>query len=185
MSQNGVSQIGLPQTGLTLLELLITLIIVSIILAFALPGFDRQVQQTRAKTTANELYQALQAARARAVSINGRATLRAKGDWNQGWMLFDDLNHNGVRDPGEAVLLEHRTETPTLQVSGNQPVQRYVSFVGTGESRYATGSPGGAFQAGTLTICPRNSELGGYQLVLSRMGRVRTQAIEAEDCAQG
>jgi len=174
----------MSQKGLTLLELMIALVILSILLAFALPGFDRQIQQTRTQTTTNELYEALQAARTRAVTSNGRATLKARGDWSQGWILFDDLNHNGVRDPDDPVVQEHRIESATTRITGNQPVQHYVSFVGTGESRYATGSAGGGFQAGTLTICPPKSGLGGYQLVLSRMGRVRTQAVSAEDCQQ-
>lgn len=174
----------MSQKGLTLLELLVGLIILSILLAIALPGFDRQIQQTRAQTTANDLYQALQATRTRAVSINGRATLKAKGNWSQGWILFEDVNHNGVLDPDETVVLRHRTQSSAVRIFGNQPLQHYVSFVGTGQSLYATGSPGGAIQMGRLTICPQSGELGGYQLVLSRMGRVRTQAIEAEDCAQ-
>jgi len=171
----------MTQRGLTLLELLISLVILSLILALAIPSFQSQTQQIRTKTTALSLYEAIQATRTRAVSTNGRATLRARGDWSRGWELFDDLNHNGVRDAGEPLILEHGMEGTDIHISGNGPVASYVSYLGTGESRYANGNPRGGFQAGTITIC---AETGGYQLVLARMGRLRKQAIGPEDCLE-
>lgn len=169
----------MTQRGLTLLELLISLVILSLILAFAIPGFQSQVQHVRTKTLTLSLYEAIQATRTRAVSTNGRATLSARGDWSQGWELFDDLNHNGARDPGEPLILDHSIESADIRISGNGPVANYVSYLGTGESRYASGTPRGGFQAGTITVCARE---GGFQLVLARMGRLRKQAIGPEEC---
>lgn len=170
----------MPQRGLTLLELLITLVILSLILSFAVPGFQNQIRDLRAKTLTNSLYEAIQATRTRAISRNGRATLRALGDWNQGWELFDDLNHNGIRDPDEPLILKRRIESSGIRISGNEPVQHYVSYVGTGRSRRPNGTPRGANQHGTLKVC--SEEAGGYKLVLSSMGRLRKQAIDAAQC---
>lgn len=170
----------MPQRGLTLLELLITLVILSLILTVALPSFQSQIQDVRTRTLTQSLYEAIQATRTRAVSRNGRATLRALGSWDQGWELFDDLNHNGVRDPGEPLVMQHRIKSGPINVTGNGPVKRYISYIGTGESRYATGTPRGGFQAGTIKVCQEGA--GGYKLVLARMGRVRKRAIDEAKC---
>lgn len=174
----------MPQRGLTLLELLITLIILSLLLTIGLPGFQRQIEETRTLTMTQTLQDAIQLARQRAVSRNGRVTLRPLGDWERGWELFDDENHNGVRDDGEHIVLTHQLppDLGGLSISSNSKLRRAVSYVGTGESRHPSGSVLGGFQAGRLTICsPDRSQ--GYELVLSRMGRMRRQPVGPEACA--
>lgn len=174
----------MPQRGFTLLELLITLIILSLLVAWGIPSLQSQIRQTQTRTATLSLYEAIQTTRVRAVTRNGRATLRARGSWDQGWELFDDLNHNGERDPGEELILEHQTPESDIHIRGNSKVSRYISYIGTGESRHATGTPRGGFQAGTITICPESGN-EGYKLVLARMGRVRQQVIDAEECFSG
>ncbi len=173
----------MPQRGLTLLELLITLVILSLLLTIGLPGFQRQIQETRTLTMTQTLQDAVQMARQRAVSRNGRVSLRPLGDWERGWELFDDENHNGVRDDGEHIVLTHRLppDLGGLTISGNQPMNRAISYIGTGESRHASGTPLGGFQAGRLTICSPDGSFG-YELVLARMGRMRRQMVDAEKC---
>lgn len=171
----------MSQRGLTLLDLLISLVVLSLVLALAVPSFQTYISAAQAKTRTLSLYETLQTARTRAVSHNQRATLRALGDWSRGWVLFDDLNHNGQPDPTERLVAEHRFSGTGITIKGNRPLKNYVSFVGTGESRFASGSPGGGFQAGRLTLCSQNSNKG-YQLVLARMGRVRIQKAQPGDC---
>ena len=171
----------MPQRGLTLLELLITLVILSLLLSIGLPSFQRQIDQSRAHTATQSLMSALQATRHRAIARNGRATLRAQGGWENGWELFDDLNHNGVRDEGEPIILSHALDGRSVLIEGNQPVSSYVSYVGSGQSRHASGTPRGGFQAGTITICTSDGA-EGYKLVLARMGRVRREPIGADSC---
>jgi len=172
----------MSQRGLTLLDLLVALVILSLLLALAVPNFQSYISSTQTKTRTLSLYEALQTARTRAVSRNQRATLRALGDWSRGWVLFDDRNHNGQPDPDERLLAEHRFSGTQVNIEGNRPLKDYVSFVGTGESRFASGSPGGGFQAGRLTLCARDANKPGYQLVLARMGRVRIQEAQPGDC---
>lgn len=171
----------MPQRGFTLLELLITLVICTLILSIGLPGLQRHIDRTRTLTFTHSLQDAIQTTRHRAVAHNGRATLRALGSWEQGWELFDDQNHNGVRDDGERALLSHAPEAEGLSAFGNQWVKDYISYVGTGESRHASGTPRGGFQAGSITICSPSLPQG-YKLVLARMGRVRREVVEASEC---
>lgn len=169
------------QRGLTLLDLLVALIIFSLVVTLAVPSFTAQISQVQTKTRALSLYEALQLTRTEAISRNRRTTLRALGGWSRGWVLFDDQNHNGRPDPGETILTEHRFEGTQVRIEGNRPLQNYVSYIGTGESRFASGRPGGGFQAGRLTVCAQDSSRG-YQLVLARMGRVRIQQAQPDDC---
>lgn len=171
----------MPQRGFTLLELLVTLIVLSVLLGVGLPRLQAQIEQTRTLTLTQNLQQAMQAARHRAISRNGRATLRPLGSWQNGWELFDDLNHNAERDPGETLVFSHTVGSKGVEIVGNAWVDDYISYIGTGESRHATGLPKGGFLAGTITVCS-DSETANYKLVLARMGRVRRETIDPDEC---
>ncbi|WP_281167780.1 GspH/FimT family pseudopilin [Marinimicrobium agarilyticum] len=160
--------------------------VLSLILTVGLPSLQAQIERTRTLTLTQNLQEAMQATRHRAVSHNGRATLAALGSWENGWQLFDDDNHNGRRDSSETLVFSHRVESHGVSIEGNDWVKRYISYVGTGESRHAGGSPLGGFLAGTITVCSENRGSNHYKLVLSRMGRVRRAEIDASECfAQG
>ncbi|WP_347331149.1 GspH/FimT family protein [Marinimicrobium locisalis] len=171
----------MPQRGLTLLELLLTLVVLSVLLSVGLPSLQAQIERTRTLTLTQNLQTAMQATRQRAISRNGRATLRPLGSWESGWELFDDANHNAQRDPGETLVFSHQVDSDGVSIKGNDRVDHYISYVGTGESRHATGTPRGGFLAGTITLCSDSSG-AHYKLVLARMGRVRREAIEADEC---
>ncbi len=171
----------MPARGFTLLELLVTLTVLVLLIAVGVPSMSQQIRNNRLNTVTLELYQAVQLARTRAVTTNSRVTLRAAGDWHQGWKIFLDPNHNGLWEPTELLIAE-AGPNPHLSIRGNQPVRRYISFIGTGEGRYATGRYGGAFQAGALTLCSETQNGEGYKLVLARSGRMRKKRIGPEEC---
>ena len=168
--------------GLTLLELLITLSILAILAAIGIPSFTAQIESNRTRAAADQLYQAMQLARTKAVTSNRRATMRCLGNWNSGWEVFFDRDFDGVRDAGEEYLFGNG-EITGASIYANNPLTTYVSFIGTGESRFAGTASSGGFQAGTFTICPSDGG-EGYQLILTRSGRVRQQRAAALDCAQ-
>ena len=168
------------QQGLTLLELIITVAIVAIVAAIALPNFSKQIQETRTRGAMRDIQTAIQLTRNNAITRNQRATMRHLGSWEAGWQAFSDPNNNGQLDAGEEELF---TSGPIdgARISANTPLEDYISFIGTGEARYA-GSAGGAFQAGTMEICSEDLG-GGYGLVLARSGRVRVSQLEADECS--
>lgn len=166
--------------GFTLVELLVTLVVFAIVAGFALPSFSKLVHETRTHSRALELYQATQLARTSAIVHNRRVTLSAEGQWSDGWKVFVDDNHNGQWDLGEKLLASADANTE-IRIVGNQQVANHVSFIGTGESRNTNGTSGGAFQAGTITVCA--AEDGpGYEMVLARSGRLRLRAIPMAQC---
>jgi len=168
------------ERGLTLIELLITVSILSILLAIGIPGFQQQLESNRTRTATETLLQAIQLTRSKAISTNRRATLRKLGNWQSGWEVFYDRDFDGVRDPDE-VQLAVAGPLKGVTITANTPLANYVSFIGSGESRFAGTLSSGGFQAGTFTICPVDGD-NGYQLILSRSGRVRVTPAAAGDC---
>jgi type IV fimbrial biogenesis protein FimT len=166
--------------GFTLIELLFTLLIFLILVTLGIPSFSDQIQSSRTRTGALDLLQSLNHARTLAVSHGRRATLSHTGHWEGGWELYIDKNDNGVLDEDEH-LISTSQPLKSVRVTANQPVRKYVSFIGSGESRFTGKANGGAFQAGTFTVCP-DTPGAGYRLVLARGGRVRMETITAAEC---
>lgn len=168
--------------GFTLIELIITLSIVSILFGIGLPHFTSSVQHSRVKTATQSLLESLDLTRTQAVFTRKRTTIRRQTTWEEGWDVFIDSNNNGIIDANERVIQKHEKLTG-VRIIANRPVKNYVSYVGTGEGRLANGTnDAGAFQAGTFTICPE-AKGKGYELILARGGRVRTNKIDAQTCA--
>lgn len=166
--------------GFTLLELLITLFIAALILELAIPQFSEQIKKNRTQAATQSLLQAIETARTVAVMQNKRTLLVANGKWHEGWKLFIDLDNDGNEDPDEPVVHEAGA-LKGIKITGNSPVQKYISFISTGEGRMTGKANGGAFLTGTLTVCPETPG-NGYKLVLSRGGRLRSEKLEIADC---
>lgn len=167
-------------SGFTLLELLITVVIIVLLMTIGIPSFSAQVHNTRLKTTTLSLFEAVALTRTQAVSINNRATLKHQGSWENGWEVFIDSNNNGLRDNDEKLLISQE-KTQGVRITANRPLKNYISFIGTGESRFIGGNKSGAFQAGTFKVCPTTKGTG-YELTLARSGRMRMNEISAAKC---
>lgn len=167
--------------GFTLFELLITLVIISLLMTVGIPSFSAQLKSSKLDATAQALFDAVAFTRSQAVFGNTRVTLRNNDSWENGWKIFVDSNDNGLHDDDEKLLLV-REKTSSVRIHANRPLQHYISFISTGESRYVGRANGGAFQAGTVNICTLGTG-SGYTLVLSRSGRMRMNKISSEECA--
>ena len=102
----------------------------------------------------------LHLARNEAIKRNGRVVLckttdgihcAASGGWEQGWIVFHDVNNNSLREESEQIIQHQIALSGSLRMTGNTPVARYVSYGPMGGTQLV----GGAFQAGTLTLCQR------------------------------
>lgn len=108
--------------GFTLIELMVTIALVAILLSIAVPSFRELITSNRVVVEANTLMASLNLARATAAKRNQPVTVcksadgstcTAAGNWEQGRILFNDLNMDGVVDgPNEAVI-EGYTSLPT------------------------------------------------------------------------
>lgn len=175
--------------GWTLVESMVVLGIVAVMAAWSLPSFIGAIQQARLSTAAHEFMSAISLARSEAIKRNARTVLcvaasenscTSTGYWNQGWLLFEDVNNNGSLDSFEKVIRFQSALHSGVVIKGNTPVSKYVSFLGTGRSHLLSG----AMQAGTVSICHRASTpVAGRAIVMNVVGRPRVQVwMPLSDC---
>lgn len=171
----------MKQFGFTLFELLIVLLIASITLVIGIPSFSEQIKKSQTKVAMHDLLGAIESARSLAVQTNSRAVLLAnQQDWTQGWRLFIDKNNDGELN-GAEVTNSEKAALEHIKIQANTHVRNYISFIGTGEGRKIGVANGGAFQVGTIKICPIIKG-EGYALVLSRGGRTRVKSLTLGEC---
>lgn len=175
--------------GFTLVELLIAVAVAAILLSIGVPSFSRVLDTTRLSDATNTLLSSMKRARSEAIKRNGRVTLcksldgvscSATGGWEQGWIMFQDSNHDGDRSRDEPVIERVQAMNTGVRVTGNANVARYVSFLANGLSRLVSGG----FQAGTVTLCNHSAAAGeARQIVLNAVGRARIQKAAMAQCS--
>lgn len=174
--------------GFTLVEMLTVVSIVGILSAVAFPHLSVVVDSVRMRRIANSFLSSMLVARSEAIKRKGRVALCKSndgyvcantGEWEQGWIVFHDANGDGVTQAGEQVIQREQRLPAGFRMSGNRTVSHYISFSPTGTTR----TVGGAFQAGTVTLCNvsgRTSE--GREIVLNNVGRMRVNKVNVAEC---
>ena len=168
--------------GFTLIELMITVAMAAIVLTLGVPSFQEIIRNNRLATQTNAFVGALSLARSEAVKRGVRVTVCksadgaaciASGGYEQGWIVFTDPDNDAIVDAGETIIRVSETTASTgitlTGTTGN--VADYVSYTADGITRLASGTPSGAFQAGTLTVCKAPK---ARQIVINKTGRIRT-----------
>jgi len=149
------------QNGFTLYELMITLLVIGVILTFGVPNFSEFTRNSQLTGTANDLHASFQLARSEAArsksniticaSANStQATANCSGTFEDGWIVFIDLNGDIDRSgAGENILRAHPAVHNLVNIATNGGAT-YFSFAGTGLGRGDVGV-GPALQ--TAMIC--------------------------------
>jgi type IV fimbrial biogenesis protein FimT len=167
------------QRGWTLLELMTVLAVVAVLITVALPPLQIMAQRLRIGNAAQEFASWTSMARSEAIKRRrGRVVLcvastplacNTQGDWQQGWLMFHDVNNNAQLDPEDTVIRYQSALSSGLVIRGNNHVSRYISYTAVGRTFLISG----ALQLGTVTICHEGGDVAGWQAVLSATGRVR------------
>jgi len=115
------------ENGMTMVELLITIVVVTILLALGVPSFQEFIKNNRLTAQTNDFVTAVQLARSEAVKRGSFTTICAStdqedcsgaDDWTTGWIVFSDLNQDGVPDVGASAPLCEETEDCMIRTSG-------------------------------------------------------------------
>lgn len=174
--------------GFTLIEVLVVVAIASLLLSLAAPAMSNMVNSMRLSTAGDSFFSSLLLARSEAIKRNSRAVVcksftgdacTTSGGWEQGWIVFHDVNNNAALDAGEVVLLREQAVSHPIRLTGNGPLVNYVSYTPMGMTSFTSG----AFQAGTLTVCTQSStSVAAREIKISISGRPRTVRTTVAQC---
>lgn len=174
--------------GVTLIELMTVMAVLAVLMGLGSAAFNRMLETTRLRTLSNDLLDDLRLARSEAILRGQRVVMCAaytadacsgEPGWHQGWLLFQDSNNNGWRELSEPVLRFRPTLPAGWTIASNSPVARYVSYDALGATRMT----GGAFQAGTFTICrSRTSNAQARRVIINSIGRSRSEETTVVHC---
>lgn len=164
-------------SAFTLIELMVTLAVVAVILAISVPAFRDFVLNNRRAAQVNELITSLNLARSEALKRSTTVTVCRTNDpvnanppcangagWEDGWVVFADVNGDGDFDAGDTVI-QTRQALSNATLRGNGPTVNRVTFTALGMSN----------NVGRLVYC--DSRGHGPQIreiVIDAVGRVRS-----------
>lgn len=167
---------------------MITIALAGILLTLAIPSFQDTIRNNRLATQTNEFVGALYFTRSEAIKRGSQATI-CKSDnvsscggsgvnWENGWIIFSDLDGDGVADIGTGAC-----------ASGEDCILRIASALGGGNTLRGNStanrvtfnirgfSPG--FNS-TFTLCDSRGAKQARGIILSNTGRVR-RAIDSNN----
>ena len=169
------------------MELMATLAVAGVLVTLAVPSFSELVKNNRLITQANDFVTSLNVARSEAIRRSSRVTVckssdqlscAGSGGWDQGWIVFNDVNGDGVvTNPTVNLLRVHSPLSGNVSLNGDANLDAYVSYVGSGATQQFAGGAS-ATQSGVLALCDDRgyvSQAKGIQI--SATGRVSTASV--------
>ncbi len=176
--------------GYTLIELMSMLAVVSILVSVGLPMMNVFFDSNRMVSNTNDLVAGLNITRSEAIKQQIRVTLcqsadtascTGSGQWEDGWIVFQDPNGNATVDGGERILRLNAAVDGQVTTRSNDVgnlIANSVSFTSRGLPKALNGGA----QSGTFRICDKRGlkvNADGVStvargVVLSPSGKVRS-----------
>lgn len=173
-----MQQAQCPQHGFTLTELLVGLAIAGILAMIGAPAMGSLLARTQDANAEAAIAGALRHARTAAVMHNARVLVCPSRDghhcrpgdvWQQGWIIAQDVNHDGQPDADVPLIAVHAATPPGTAV-----------ITSVGRTRIAFHPEGDAAGSNAdFTICHAR-ERRGKSVVIANSGRVRLGAADRQ-----
>ena len=162
------------QSGMTLEELIIVVGVIATLSALVPSMLYAMARSNHVSTTVNRLSHDLRLARNEAVRNNeqyvicksrdGKSCARNKNGWEQGWLVYADINKNRTHEPGEYVVRYQPAFDNNVKI-------QYRAF---GSRHYVTYKASGwTMTNGTFHVCGEAKGRFAKAIVLYKTGRVR------------
>ena len=177
--------------GFTLVELLVAVAILGVLLFVAVPGFQDAMLSNKLSGMANNFSSSAQIARSEAIKRNSSpsagtigpmkmcrsadgANCATAGGWEQGWIVFNDADDDGVLDSTETLIFRQVAFPVGFYLTGDAYTLRYI---GTGQLTPST--------ALNFKVCRHSPTVGAQdrQIVISGTGRVAITTLNTGTCA--
>jgi len=162
-----------PGKGFTALELMVAMAVIAILLSAGVPALRNYSWNLRMKAAMDTLQSDLKLARGRAISHNTRMVIcpaTGAGDcsgrtaWQDGWILFADLNNDQHKQTGEP-LIRHASATENLAISSSAS-RSYLRF-------YPNGTAPGSNTS--ILFCDQRGAAHAGVVTVSNSGRIRAR----------
>jgi type IV fimbrial biogenesis protein FimT len=172
--------------GFTLAELMIVVMIAGILVAIAVPGMRALMSRNALTAKLNEMVGAMQVARSEAAMRGIQVVLcrlnpaspetcdsGTSGGWQNGWLVFADLDRDSVKDGTEEVLRSSGAVESGFTFKDTLGTAKLIRFLPDG-----SGFPDSSTTAGgSMKIC-RGSDKAG-ELVLAATGRPSSKTLDS------
>ncbi len=169
--------------GITLLELLVSIAVMGIMAATAIPSLTNFIKNSRQSSSLINLRSDLYLARSAAIKYNhyvvicpsnkGNDNCSGSADWENGWMVFVDINKDGeckssdgkCEDGGKIIKTGEGITSTDLKIRGYKHRNYKIRYDPEGFSY--------AFN-GTIVACDDRGTEKARGLVINNTGRVRS-----------
>lgn len=173
------------ERGFTLIELMVGIGLTALLMSIAVPALNLFVSNARQTAAMNDFVASMHLARSTAVTTNTRVTVCASSngascqavDWDQGWIVFSDLDSDQTLDNDETVISQSAA-IDELSIASNEFGQ-FIMYRPNG--RVMNASING--NSGQFTVCDDRGADKAKVLIVDLSGRPRVSKTQADGSA--
>lgn len=169
------------ENGFSIIELMIVIVLIAIVSAIAVPSFTSIVKRNRLASQGNDFLASLNIARSEAIKRNlnvmlcrsaDGATCAGAGGWDQGWLVFVDVDGSGGLNVGDDTIIVHGKLSNSSTLVPNGTYSTSITYMPRGYVSPAV--------AGGFVLCPSDGDFTYARAILiSATGRPRIADAEA------